>query len=63
MAGRAAIAAVLALVALAGCGGSESTPQSASPGGIVELSGVDGLRKAFAADEGTAKLLLVLSPT
>ena len=62
MAGRAAIAAVIAVFALAGCGGSESTPRSASPG-IVELSGVDGLRKAFAADEGTAKLLLVLSPT
>jgi hypothetical protein len=62
MAGRAAIAAVLALFALAGCGGSDERSPS-SPGEVVELTGPNDLRHAFAADEGTAKLLLVLSPT
>jgi hypothetical protein len=61
--GRAAIAALLVVLALAGCGGSDSGPQSASAGEIVALTGVEKLRDAFAADEGTARLLLVLSPT
>ena len=61
MAGRAAVAAVLALFALAGCGGSDERSAS-SPRRVVELTGPDDLRNAF-ADEGTAKLLLVLSPT
>ena len=62
MAGRAAIAAVLAMFALAGCGGSDERSAS-SPGEVVELTGPDDLRDAFAADGGTARLLLVLSPT
>ena len=54
---------MLVLSALAGCGGSDAGPQSASAGEIVELTGVDELRGAFAADEGMARLVLVLSPT
>lgn len=63
MAGRAGIVVLLAAFALAGCGGSSTREQAASPGEIVELAGVDQLRSAFAADEGSARLLLVLSPT
>ena len=62
MAGRVAIAAVLALIALAGCGDSDERSAS-SPGKVVDLTGPDDLRNAFVADEGRAKLLLVLSPT
>jgi hypothetical protein len=62
MAARAVVALAL-LVALAGCGGSDSGTRSAASGEIVELTGVDELRSAFAEDDGTARLLLVLSPT
>jgi hypothetical protein len=60
MAARGVVALVL-LFALAGCGGSDSGTRSS--GEIVELTGVDELRTAFAEDDGTARLLLVLSPT
>jgi hypothetical protein len=63
MSGRAAVAAALVLFALAGCGGSDGGTLSAAAGEIVELTAVDELRSAFAADEGRARLLLVLAPT
>jgi len=51
------------LFALAGCGGSDSGTRSAASAEIVELAGVEQLRAAFRKDDGTARLLLVLSPT
>jgi hypothetical protein len=63
MARRAAVAVGVLLFALAGCGGSDPGPQSASAGEIVELTGVDELRSAFVADDGTHRLVLLLSPT
>ena len=62
MAARAVVAFVL-LFALAGCGGSDSGTRSAASAEIVELAGVEQLRAAFRKDDGTARLLLVLSPT
>ena len=62
MAARAVVAVVL-IFALAGCGGADSGTQSAAFAQIVELTGVEQLRTAFTADEGKARLLLVLSPT
>jgi ABC-type glycerol-3-phosphate transport system substrate-binding protein len=62
MAARAIVALVL-VFALAGCGGSPSGTQSAASAELVELTGIEQLRTAFTADEGKARLLLVLSPT
>jgi hypothetical protein len=63
MAGRAALAAAFVVFALVGCGGSGSGPGSAAAGEIVDLTGLEQLRSAFTEDDGTARLLLVLSPT
>lgn len=65
---------VLAIApALAGCGGSSkgdaeaTTPatQSTAPDevGLTDLTSVEQLRAAFNEDRGTARLLLLLSPT
>jgi uncharacterized lipoprotein YehR (DUF1307 family) len=62
MAARAVVALVLVFT-LAGCGGSDSGTQSHASAEIVDLTGVQQLRTAFTADEGKARLLLVLSPT
>jgi hypothetical protein len=63
MAGRAAVVVALFAFALAGCGGSATGEHSASAGKIVELAGVEQLRAAFSANQGTARLILLLSPT
>lgn len=57
--------ALLAL-ALAGCGGSTETNDGAgsgTPGEVVELQSLDTLTDAFAAGDGRARVLLLLSPT
>jgi hypothetical protein len=62
---------LLAALALAGCGGGDdaAAPTSAPPpqadrsAGIVELENVLGLAADFRADEGKARVLLLLSPT
>ena len=49
---------------VAGCSGSGQSRGSASePGKVTELRSVDTLRTAFDADDGKARLLLLLSPT
>ena len=55
---------VLLLVALGatGCGGSGSNPPVASDR-PTDLTALDQLREAFVADEGAARLVLLLSPT
>ena len=55
---------VVAVLALAACGGDERAAQEASPGGEVEeLANVLDLRAAFEADAGKPRLLLLFSPT
>jgi ABC-type glycerol-3-phosphate transport system substrate-binding protein len=64
---RAAL--LLALAALAGCGGDEeTTPESATPtvtaaGGVTELANVLELRSDFEADAGKTRVILLFSPT
>ena len=55
---------MLAALALAGCGGSESAaPETTDTGDVEELSNVLELRSAFEADAGKARLIVLLSPT
>ena len=55
---------VLAVLALAGCGGDETAAPEASPGGEVqELANVLDLRAAFEADAGKPRVLFLFSPT
>ena len=55
---------VLAVLALAGCGGDETaTPEAAPEGGIQELANVLDLRADFEADAGKPRVLLLFSPT
>ena len=59
---RAVLGALLAAALLAACGGSDGEP-AAAKGTVSDLTSVDQLRSAFEADEGTARLVLLLSPT
>jgi ABC-type glycerol-3-phosphate transport system substrate-binding protein len=59
---------VLAVLALAGCGGSggddETAAQEAAPAdGVEELANVLDLRADFEADAGTPRVLFLFSPT
>ena len=59
---------VLAVLALAGCGGSgggdeTAAPEAASADGVQELANVLDLRAAFEADAGKPRLLFLFSPT
>jgi ABC-type molybdate transport system substrate-binding protein len=66
---RRATLLLLALVALAGCGGDEeTTPKSAAPtvsaaGGVKELANVLELRSDFEADAGKTRVIILFSPT
>ena len=52
-----------ALLAVAGCGGSSAGADAPVVDGVTELTALDQLREAFEADEGKARLILLLSPT
>jgi len=59
---------VLAVLALAGCGGSgggdeTATPEATPADGVQELANVLDLRAAFEADTGKPRVLLLFSPT
>ena len=61
---------LLALGALAGCGGgteddqaSEPAPTVAAAAGVEELDNVLALRSDFEADAGKTRVILLLSPT
>ncbi len=55
---------LLAVLALAGCGGDETaTPQAQSAGGVQKLANVLDLRAAFEADAGKARMIVLFSPT
>jgi hypothetical protein len=58
-----ALLAVLALVA-AGCGGDDGESEAAAGSGeLQDVSSVGVVAKDFDADKGTARLVLLLSPT
>ena len=56
---------LLALLALAGCGGDDETtaPTAGAADGVQELANVLQLRSDFEADAGNARLILLFSPT
>jgi ABC-type glycerol-3-phosphate transport system substrate-binding protein len=59
---------VLAVLALAGCGGSgggdeTAGQEAASADGVQELANVLDLRAAFEADAGKPRVLFLFSPT
>ena len=56
---------LLALLALAGCGGSDQTgaPQSAPKDGVRDLANILELRSDFETDAGKTRVILLLSPT
>jgi ABC-type glycerol-3-phosphate transport system substrate-binding protein len=66
---RLAAVLLLALVALAGCGGDEeTTPESRTPtvtaaAGVEELANVLDLRSDFEADAGKTRVIVLFSPT
>ncbi len=55
---------LLALLALAGCGGSETAAPTAGPAqNVHELANVLQLRSDFEADAGKTRVILLFSPT
>ncbi len=56
---------LLALVALAGCGGGDeaATPEAAPAEDVKELANVLELRSDFEADAGKVRVIVLLSPT
>lgn len=59
---RAALLVVVAALLLAACGGSGDGGDAQS-GAVEDLESVETLRAAFADADGSARLLLLLSPT
>ena len=59
---RIAIPVLIATFAAAACGAS-ATESSADLSGLHDIGSVDELRAVFNGDEGTPRLLLLMSPT
>ncbi len=54
----------MVLLALAGCGGTDSGEEAAAPAdGVQELANVLQLRSDFEGGAGKTRLLLLFSPT
>ena len=60
---RCALVAFIASIALVATGCGSEGRGDTSPRGVVELTSIDTLRQAFDDDVGSARLLLLLSPT
>jgi outer membrane murein-binding lipoprotein Lpp len=56
------VALVVAVLLVAGCGGSGDGVDERA-GAVEELKSIDTLRTAFARADGSPRLLLLLSPT
>ncbi|HEX4931173.1 MAG TPA: hypothetical protein VFV62_10740 [Gaiellaceae bacterium] len=55
---------LVAVLALAGCGGDTAAPEAAAPSdGVEELANVLDLRADFEADAGKTRVILLFSPT
>ena len=59
---KAAFVAVAAALLVAGCGGSDDAGRQQA-GAVEDLASVGTLRAAFAEADGSARVLLLLSPT
>ena len=53
----------LLLLALAACGGEDTSAEAPAGGAVTDLDNVLALRSDFEADAGKTRLLLLLSPT
>ena len=54
----------MALVAfVAACGGGDEEQTAAGPGKLQDISSVGVVARDFDADRGTARIVLLLSPT
>jgi len=61
---RLAALVLLAVVALAGCGGDDTAAPEAAPSADVhELANVLALRSDFEADAGKTRVIVLFSPT
>jgi len=54
---------LLLLLALAGCGGEDTSAVAPAGGAVTDLDNVLALRSDFEADAGKTRLLLLFSPT
>ena len=60
---RAAVVALVATLAVAGCGGSATSERAPERQRLADLHSVFPLRAAFNEGRGSPRLVLVLSPT